>query len=34
MGHSADDPHTVARERIKDIKFVQSVVGGKVVYQA
>ena len=30
----ADDPHAVAAERIKDIKIVQTVVGGKVVYQA
>ena len=30
----ADDPHTAAPEKIKDIKIVQTVVGGKVVYQA
>jgi predicted amidohydrolase YtcJ len=30
----ADDPHTVAPEKIKDIKIVQTVVGGKVVYQS
>jgi predicted amidohydrolase YtcJ len=29
----ADDPHTVAADRIKDIKVVQTVVGGRVVYQ-
>jgi predicted amidohydrolase YtcJ len=30
----ADDPHTTATEKIKDIKIVQTVVGGKVVYEA
>jgi hypothetical protein len=30
----ADDPNTTASEKIKDIKIVQTVVGGKVVYQA
>jgi len=30
----ADDPHTVAPEKIKDIKVVQTVVGGRVVHQA
>ena len=30
----ADDPHTVAREKIKDIVIVRTVVGGKTVYQA
>lgn len=30
----ADDPHTAAPDKIKDIKVVQTVVGGRVVYQA
>jgi predicted amidohydrolase YtcJ len=30
----ADDPHTVAKEKIKDIPIVRTVVGGKTVYQA
>jgi hypothetical protein len=30
----AADPHTIAPERIKDIKIVQTVVDGKVVYHA
>jgi len=30
----ADDPHTVAPEKLKDIKIVQTVVYGKVVYHA
>ncbi|HLX46547.1 MAG TPA: amidohydrolase [Bryobacteraceae bacterium] len=30
----ADDPHTVAKEKIKDIVIVRTVVGGKTVYQA
>jgi hypothetical protein len=30
----ADDPHTVAPEKLKDIKIVQTVVDGKVVYRA
>lgn len=30
----ADDPHTVAVARIKDIQIVQTVVGGKIVYKA
>jgi predicted amidohydrolase YtcJ len=30
----AEDPHTTAPEKIKDIKIVQTAVGGKVVYQA
>ena len=29
----ADDPHQVAQEKIKDIKIVQTVVGGETVYQ-
>jgi predicted amidohydrolase YtcJ len=29
----ADDPHTVPREKIKDIQIVQTVVGGTKVYQ-
>jgi predicted amidohydrolase YtcJ len=29
----ADDPHTVAPDRIKDIQIVQTVVGGETVYQ-
>jgi hypothetical protein len=30
----AKDPHTVQQEKIKDIRIVQTVVGGKTVYQA
>ncbi len=30
----SDDPHTVAQDKIKDIGIVQTVVGGRVVYQA
>src|SRR5579862_3108580 len=30
----ADEPHTVAKEKIKDIVIVRTVVGGKTVYQA
>jgi hypothetical protein len=30
----ADDPHTVAKDRIKDIQIVRTVVGGATVYQA
>jgi predicted amidohydrolase YtcJ len=30
----ADDPHTVDKERIKDIKIVRTVVGGATVHQA
>lgn len=30
----ADDPHTVAQEKIKDIQIVRTVVGGNTVYQA
>jgi predicted amidohydrolase YtcJ len=30
----ADDPHTVAPDKIKDIQIVQTVVGGTTVYQA
>jgi predicted amidohydrolase YtcJ len=30
----ADDPHTVDPAKIKDIQIVQTVVGGKTVYQA
>jgi hypothetical protein len=30
----ADDPHTVAPEKIKDIKIVRTVTGGTTVYQA
>jgi predicted amidohydrolase YtcJ len=30
----ADDPHTIAPEKLKDIKIVQTVVDGKVVYHA
>jgi predicted amidohydrolase YtcJ len=29
----ADDPHTVAKDKIKDIQIVQTVVGGLTVYQ-
>ena len=30
----SDDPHTVDREKIKDIQIVRTVVGGTTVYQA
>jgi hypothetical protein len=30
----ADDPHTVSKEKIKDIQIVRTVVGGSTVYQA
>lgn len=30
----ADDPHTIAKEKIKDIQIVRTVVGGTVMYQA
>jgi hypothetical protein len=30
----ADDPHTVDKEKIKDIQIVRTVVGGSTVYQA
>jgi predicted amidohydrolase YtcJ len=30
----ADDPHTVAAEKIKDIQIVRTVVGGKISHQA
>jgi len=30
----ADDPHTVSKEKIKDIQIVRTVVGGATVYQA
>jgi len=30
----ADDPHTVNKEKIKDIQIVRTVVGGKASYQA
>jgi predicted amidohydrolase YtcJ len=30
----ADDPHTVSREKIKDIQIVRTVVGGTTAYQA
>lgn len=30
----ADDPHTVAQDKIKDIKIVRTVTGGNTVYQA
>jgi predicted amidohydrolase YtcJ len=30
----ADDPHTVSKDKIKDIKIVRTVVGGSTVYQA
>jgi predicted amidohydrolase YtcJ len=29
----SDDPHTVANDKIKDIKIVRTVVGGETVYQ-
>ncbi len=31
---SPDDPHTVDKEKIKDIEIVRTVVGGSTVYQA
>jgi predicted amidohydrolase YtcJ len=30
----ADDPHTVAQDKIKDIEIVRTVTGGSIVYQA
>lgn len=30
----ADDPHTVSKDKIKDIAIVRTVVGGSMVYQA
>jgi predicted amidohydrolase YtcJ len=30
----ADDPHTVAKDKIKDIQIVRTVVGGSTMYQA
>lgn len=30
----ADDPHSIAQDKIKDIEIVRTVVGGKTVYQA
>jgi hypothetical protein len=30
----ADDPYSVPQDKIKDIRIVQTVVGGKTVYQA
>ncbi len=30
----ADDPHTVAQDKIKDIQIVRTIVGGAVAYQA
>ena len=30
----ADDPHTVARDKIKDIQIVQTVVGASTVFKA
>lgn len=30
----ADDPHTVAQDKIKDIKIVRTVTGGNTVYEA
>jgi hypothetical protein len=29
----ADDPHTVDKEKIKDIEIVRTVTGGSTVYQ-
>jgi predicted amidohydrolase YtcJ len=29
----ADDPHTVAKDKIKDITIARTVVGGSTVYQ-
>ena len=29
----ADDPHTVDKEKIKDIEIVRTVIGGATVYQ-
>jgi predicted amidohydrolase YtcJ len=30
----ADDPHTVAQDKIKDIKIVRTVTGGNTVYES
>jgi len=30
----ADDPHTVNPDKIKDIRIVRTITGGKTVYQA
>jgi predicted amidohydrolase YtcJ len=30
----AEDPHAVAPDKIKDIKIVRTVTGGKTVYEA
>jgi hypothetical protein len=30
----ADDPHTVSKDKIKDIQIVRTAVGGATVYQA
>ena len=30
----ADDPHTVSPDKIKDIKIVNTVVGGETKYQS
>ena len=30
----AEDPHSIPVDRIKDIKIVRTVVGGKIVYEA
>ena len=30
----ADDPHTVEKEKIKDVRVVRTVVGGSTMYQA
>ena len=30
----SDDPHTIAPEKIKDIKIVRTVVGGNTAYEA
>jgi predicted amidohydrolase YtcJ len=30
----ADDPFTVAKDKIKDIQIVRTVVGGKTVYKS
>jgi len=30
----SEDPHTVAKEKIKELEIVETVVGGSTIYQA